>query len=108
MTMIGTFDTIQDYTLAIDSKIAELLQNNDNVSWWKDKLKTAKKMMKQAQNDLRTKPNIDLGGPSGGCTHNGYKHDIEWAKKEIERCESNIARLTKQEPDSKQQSKVEF
>ena len=106
--MTGTFDAIQDYTTAIDSMIAELLQNNDNVSWWKNKLKTAKRLLKQAQNDLRTKPNIDLGGPSGGCTHNGYKHDIEQAKEEIDRCESNIARLTKQETDSKQQGKVVF
>lgn len=80
-------------TKKIDANIAEVLLNHNNVSWYRKKLKEAEKALVEARYKLEHEPNIDLGGPSGGCTHNGYRYEIKQAQIEISRCKENIARL---------------
>jgi hypothetical protein len=77
----------------IDADTVELLLNHNNVSWYRRKLKEAEKALAEARYNLEHEPNIDLGGPSGGCTHNIYRSDIEQAQRRISRCKENIARL---------------
>jgi len=92
-TMSSMDAVLSQYTKEIDAKIIETLLNHNNVSWYREQLKEAEKALAEARYKLEHEPNIDLGGPSGGCTHNGYRYEIKQAQIEIDRCKENIARL---------------
>lgn len=80
-------------TKKMDAEIVEMLLNYNNISWHRKQLKEAEKALAEAKYKLEHEPNIDLGGPSGGCTHNGYKYDIKQAQAQIAQCKKDIARL---------------
>ena len=91
---MSSMDTVASQVIKkIDAEIVETLLNHNNVSWYRKKLKEAEKALADARYKLEHEPNIDLGGPSAGCTHNGYRYDIEQAQRQIARCKENIARL---------------
>jgi hypothetical protein len=92
--MSEKFDkVVSQLTKEIDAGIVEILLNYDNISWHRKQLKEAEKALAEAKYKLEHEPNIDLGGPSGGCTHNGYKYDIKQAQAQIAQCKKDIARL---------------